>query len=85
MKPEKQVTDAVEKAQRLLAEYVATGKRDCERTVGALLDVLNDEALKEAVDDVKEGRTATERREGPPDPKPKIEVLDESGAVRKTG
>jgi len=85
MKPEEQVTDAVERAQRLLAEYVEPGKRDCEKTVNQLLDVLDDEALIEAVDEVKDGRTRADRRDGPPEPKPKIEVLDESGAVQITG
>jgi hypothetical protein len=57
MKPEKQVTDAVEKAQAVLAEYVEPGSRNCERTISRLMDVLDDSALIEAVDEVKDGRS----------------------------
>ena len=55
MKPEKQVADAVEKAQRILGEYVEPGPRDCEVTINRLMDVLDDGRLIEAVDEVKDG------------------------------
>jgi hypothetical protein len=83
MKPEKQVTDAVEKAQSILADYIHPGPRDCEETVQKLITVLDDGSLIEAVDEVKNGWAGPERPEDPPDPSPKIVVLDESGAVTK--
>jgi hypothetical protein len=49
----KQVAEAVEKAQRILAEYAEPGPRNCEKTINKLLDVLDDGALIEAVDEVK--------------------------------
>jgi hypothetical protein len=55
MKPDKLVADAVEKAQRILAEYVEPGPRDCEVTINRLMDVLDDGQLIEAVDEVKYG------------------------------
>jgi hypothetical protein len=36
MKPEKQVTDAVEKAQAISADYLHPGSRDCNVTVKKL-------------------------------------------------
>ncbi len=41
MTAEKQVMEAVERAQAILARYVEPGKRECERTVSDLLDVLD--------------------------------------------
>jgi hypothetical protein len=55
MKPDKQVAAAVEKAQRILGEYVDPGPRDCELTINRLMDVLDDGQLIEAVDEVKDG------------------------------
>jgi hypothetical protein len=78
MKPEKQIIDAVEKAQGLLSRYIEPGPRNCEKTINELLDVLDDKKLIEAVDEVKEGRT-----EEAPRNSPGIEVLDETGAVQK--
>ena len=57
MKPEKRVTDAVEKAQDILARYVEPGPRDCENTINQLMDVLDDTQLIKAVDEVKDGRS----------------------------
>ena len=57
MKPEKRVTDAVEKAQDTLAQYAEPGLRDCENTIYQLMDVLDDTQLIEAVDEVKDGRS----------------------------
>jgi len=48
MKPEKRVTDAVEKAQDILAQYVEPGPRDCENTINQLMDVLDDTQLIKA-------------------------------------
>ena len=42
MKPHKRVTDAVEKAQEILAQYVEPAPRDCENTINQLMDVLDD-------------------------------------------
>jgi hypothetical protein len=52
MRPETEVTDGVERAQRILAEHVEPGPRDCDRTISRLLDVLDDGSLIEAVDEV---------------------------------
>jgi hypothetical protein len=80
MKPEKRVTDAVEKAQGLLADYVQPGRRDCSETIGKLMDVLDDGSLIEAVDAVKHRRA---RKEPARPSDAKVQVLDESGAVEK--
>jgi hypothetical protein len=39
-KPEKTVTDAVERAQYLLAKYIGPGPRDCGEAIGKLMDIL---------------------------------------------
>jgi hypothetical protein len=83
MKPEKQVADAVEKAQAILAEYIRPGPRDCGETIGKLMDVLDQGSLIEAVDEVKDGRTEEERRNGPPVSSEKMEIVDQAGAVEK--
>ena len=57
MKPQKRVTDAVEKAQDILAQYVEPGPRDCDNTINQLMDVLDDTQLIKAVDEVKDGRS----------------------------
>src|SRR3954467_11807911 len=41
MTAEKQVLQAVERAQAILARYLEPGERDCERTINDLLDVLD--------------------------------------------
>jgi len=64
MKPEKQVTDAVEKAQAISADYLHPGSRDCNVTVKKLLNVLGSGSLTKAVDEVKDGRTEKQRRKG---------------------
>jgi hypothetical protein len=61
MKPEQRVTDAVEKAQDILAHYVEPGPRNCENTINQLMDVLDDSQLIEAVDEVKDERSEEER------------------------
>jgi hypothetical protein len=67
MLAETQVTDAVERAQRILAEHIEPGQRDCDQTINRLLDVLDDGGLIEAVDEVKHdvGRSEEPRRPGP--------------------
>ena len=53
MSASSEVTTAVEKAQRILAEHVRPGPRDCNATINKLLSVLDEGALIEAVDEVK--------------------------------
>ena len=65
MKPEKRVTDAVDKAQDILADYVEAGARNCEDTINQLMDVLDDTQLIQVVDDVKNRRSEEERAAGP--------------------
>ena len=48
-----EVTTAVEKAERILAEHIHPGRRDCDATINKLLSVLDEGALIEAVDEVK--------------------------------
>lgn len=40
---------AIEEAQRVLTEYVEPGQRDCERTIGRLLAILDNKDLLAAV------------------------------------
>jgi hypothetical protein len=51
MKSEKRITDAVEKAQDILAHYVEPGPRNCENPINQLMDVLDDGQLIEAPDE----------------------------------
>jgi hypothetical protein len=51
MKPDKRVLKAVEEAQDILARHVEPGRRDCDQTINQLLDVLDDEAVVQAVED----------------------------------
>lgn len=69
MRPETHVTDAVERAQRILAEHIEPGPRDCDQTINKLLDVLDDGALIEAVDEVKHDVRRSEEQ-GPAGPGP---------------
>jgi hypothetical protein len=70
VKPEKQVTDAIENAQSILAEYIHPGPRDCGEMIGKLMDVLDDQKLIQAVDEVKDRRAEIDR-DGALDPKQK--------------
>jgi len=65
--PEKQVTDAIEKAQRILAEYIEPGPRDCEKTINELESVLDNGSLIEAVDEVKYDMSDDLKNRGPQD------------------
>jgi hypothetical protein len=56
MTPEKRILLAIESAQDILAHYVAPGPRDAEKTIDALLNVLDDEEVVQAVLDMDPGR-----------------------------
>lgn len=51
MDPERRVAKALEDAQGILARYVEPGPRNCEQTIDRLLDVLDDEAVVQAIED----------------------------------
>lgn len=51
MDPEKTAIKALAKAQSILARYVEPGARDCEQTINQLMEVLDDEALVQVVQD----------------------------------
>ncbi|MFB6458671.1 hypothetical protein [Bradyrhizobium tunisiense] len=51
MDPDKRVLQAVQEAQGILARHVEPGPRDCEQTINQLLDVLDDEAVVQAIED----------------------------------
>ncbi|MCK1480590.1 hypothetical protein IVB27_39145 [Bradyrhizobium sp. 197] len=53
MTAEKQVLQAVERVQAILASYVEPGERDCERTVNDLLDVLDRDEVVAAVEELE--------------------------------
>lgn len=53
MSPEKRVLQAIESAQSILALYVAPGPRDPNATINALLTVLDDDEVVQAVLDLK--------------------------------
>lgn len=53
MSAEKEVLEAVERAQAILASYVEPGERDCERTINDLLDVLDRDEVVAAVDELE--------------------------------
>jgi len=57
MDPEQRVTKALEDAQGILARHVEPGPRDCEQTINKLLDVLDDEAVVQALNDSNEKPT----------------------------
>jgi hypothetical protein len=49
MRAEERMLRAVEQAQDVLARYVEPGPRDAEQTVNALMTILDDSNLVEAV------------------------------------
>jgi hypothetical protein len=51
MDPDKRVLKAVREAQGILARHVEPGPRDCDQTINQLLDVLDDEAVVQAIED----------------------------------
>ncbi|MBB4429890.1 hypothetical protein GGD66_008495 [Bradyrhizobium sp. CIR48] len=61
MDPEKRIAKALENAQGILARYVEPGPRDCEQTINQLLDVLDDEAVVQALKDSKMEKPTAEQ------------------------
>lgn len=60
---DKQVLEAVERAQAILARYVEPGERDCERTINELLDVLDRDEVVAAIEELEQrGEAVTELR-----------------------
>ena len=53
MSPEKRILHAIESAQSILAQYVAPGRRNPKQILDALLNVLDDEGVVEAVRQMK--------------------------------
>lgn len=64
-KAQKKVIGSVEKARQVFEEYVEPGKRDCGEAMNQMGDILDDQNLIEAIDEVKDGRSETERAAGP--------------------
>src|SRR4051812_7537941 len=63
MTAEKQVLEAVEQAQAILARYLEPGERDCERTINDLLDVLDRDQVVAAVEELeRRGEAVAELR-----------------------
>ncbi|MCA1501660.1 hypothetical protein [Bradyrhizobium sp. NBAIM14] len=60
MDPER-VAKALEDAQGILARHVEPGPRNCEQTINKLLDVLDDEAVVQALKDSKMEKPTTEQ------------------------
>lgn len=59
----KEVLEAVERAQAILARYVEPGERDCERTINDLLDVLDRDEVVAAIEELeRRGEAVTELR-----------------------
>lgn len=56
MNPDKRVLKAVEEAQGILARHVEPGRRDCEQTINQLLDVLDDETVVQAIEELDNGK-----------------------------
>lgn len=61
MDPERRVARALEDAQGILARHVEPGPRNCEQTINRLLDVLDDEAVVQALKDSKMEKPTTEQ------------------------
>ncbi|OMI06324.1 hypothetical protein BSN85_22925 [Bradyrhizobium brasilense] len=61
MDPEQRVAKALEDAQGILGRYVEPGPRDCEQTVNQLLDVLDDEAVVQALKDSRMEKPTAEQ------------------------
>jgi len=53
MDPDKRVLKAVQEAQGILARHVEPDPRDCDQTINQLLDVLDDEAVVQAIEDLR--------------------------------
>jgi hypothetical protein len=61
MDPDKRVLQAVQEAQGILARHVEPGPKDCEQTINQLLDVLDDEAVVQAIEDSRIEKPAPEQ------------------------
>ncbi|WP_035709129.1 hypothetical protein [Bradyrhizobium genomosp. I (2014)] len=61
MNPERRVAKALEDAQGILARHVEPGPRDCEQTINKLLDVLDDEAVVQALEDSRMEKPTAEQ------------------------
>jgi hypothetical protein len=61
MGPEKRVLRAMAEAQGILARHVEPGPRDCEQTINKLLDVLDDEAVVQAIGESRMEKPAPEQ------------------------
>ncbi|WP_271501570.1 hypothetical protein [Bradyrhizobium sp. CCBAU 11357] len=61
MDPERRVAKALEYAQAILARYVEPGRRDCEQTINQLLNVLDEEAAVQAVEELKMEKPTAEQ------------------------
>ena len=61
MNPEQRVARALEDAQGILARHVEPGPRNCEQTINQLLDVLDDEAVVQALKDSMMEKPTTEQ------------------------
>ncbi|MHC4046737.1 hypothetical protein [Bradyrhizobium sp. 23AC] len=61
MDPEQRIAKALVDAQSILARHVEPGPRDCEQTINRLLDVLDDEAVVQALKDSKMEKPTAEQ------------------------
>ncbi len=52
MTPQQCILDAVLRAQGGLADYIEPGPHDCEQTLARLFDILDDEKLMIAVNQI---------------------------------
>lgn len=61
MDPDKRVLKAVREAQGILAHHVEPGRRDCDQTINQLLDVLDDEAVVQAIEESRLEKPTSEQ------------------------
>ena len=61
MDPDKRVLKAVQEAQGILARHVEPGPRDCDQTINQLLDVFDDEAVLQAIEDWRMEKPTSEQ------------------------
>jgi hypothetical protein len=57
---------AIREAQLILADYILPGPRDCEKTINALLSVLDRDDVVEAVDRLEPAPECARLRISPP-------------------
>ena len=63
MNREQKLRQAVRHAQRILAEHVQPGARDCEQTIDKLLHILDDSEVVAAVDSGPDAATLRDEHE----------------------